>query len=100
MEAFVEEGQEHLATIEGDVLALEKGDRDEELVNRVFRAMHTIKGGAGFLGLQNIKALSHSLESVLSALREGQLSAASGKALPSLLLEGVRQWCPPLPQRQ
>jgi len=72
---FIEESKEHLDGIEGDLLALEtEGEKpDQELVNRVFRAMHTIKGGAGFLGFQQIRTLSHSCEDILGRIRDGEL---------------------------
>ncbi len=51
--AFIEESQEHLDGIEADLLAIEEAGAniDSELVNKVFRAVHSLKGGAGFLGL-------------------------------------------------
>ena len=68
---YVEESIEHLADIENDLLAIEEAgaDIDEELVNKVFRAAHSIKGGAGFMGLSNIKELSHKMENVLGMIR-------------------------------
>ncbi len=72
---YVEESIEHLADIENDLLAIEEGgaDIDEELVNKVFRAAHSIKGGAGFMGLNNIKELSHKMENVLGMIREREM---------------------------
>ncbi|NLA74909.1 MAG: histidine kinase, partial [Deltaproteobacteria bacterium] len=69
---YVEESIEHLADIENDLLSIEKdgADINEELVNKVFRAAHSIKGGAGFMGLNNIKELSHKMENVLGMVRE------------------------------
>ena len=59
---FVEDSKEHLGDIEESLLDIErtKDDFDEELVNSVFRAAHSIKGGAGMLGLEGIKELSTS----------------------------------------
>ena len=76
LKIFVEEATEHLSTIENDFLALEKaGDAiDPALVNKVFRTAHSIKGGAGFIGLRNIKNLSHKMETVLGRIRSGKLS--------------------------
>ena len=50
---YLAECREHLATIETDLLEIEHGgaEIDEQLVNRVFRAAHSIKGGAGFFDL-------------------------------------------------
>ena len=76
---YIEESREHLETIESDLLELEKqGDQfDEDLVNKVFRAAHSIKGGGGFLGLTNIKELAHKIENVLHLIRTSQLSPTS-----------------------
>ena len=73
---YVEESIEHLADIENDLLAIESAgaDIDEELVNKVFRAAHSIKGGAGFMGLNNIKELSHKMENVLGMIREREMA--------------------------
>ena len=72
---YVEESIEHLADIENDLLAIEEAGADinEELVNKVFRAAHSIKGGAGFMGLNNIKELSHKMENVLGMIREREM---------------------------
>lgn len=76
IEEFVIESREGLAEIEADLLAMEAGGTniDQELVNKVFRAIHTIKGAAGFLGLATIGELSHSLEGVLSQIRNQTLT--------------------------
>ncbi|MEA2083854.1 MAG: chemotaxis protein CheW [Thermodesulfobacteriota bacterium] len=72
---YVEESQEHLETIESDLLEIEQQgkDIDEDLVNKVFRAAHSIKGGGGFLGLDNIKELAHKIENVLDMIRNYQM---------------------------
>lgn len=76
LKLYVEESLEHLSDIESDLLAIEDGgsDIDEELVNKVFRAAHSIKGGAGFMGLINIKELSHKIENVLGMIREREMT--------------------------
>ncbi len=79
VEIFVEESEEHLADVESDLLAIEKGGSltDDDLVNKVFRAVHTVKGGAGFLGYENIKNLAHKLENVMGLIRSDQLKPDS-----------------------
>lgn len=76
---YIEESKEHLDTIETDLLELEKqGENfDEELVNKVFRAAHSIKGGGGFLGLNTIKELAHRIENLLHLIRTKQLTPNS-----------------------
>ncbi len=75
LQDLIVESNEHLSGIEPDLLALEKGGEqiDQELINRVFRAIHSIKGGFSFLGLERITELSHAMESVLMRLRDGEL---------------------------
>ncbi|NIA18988.1 MAG: response regulator [Xanthomonadaceae bacterium] len=75
LQMYVEEASEHLEDIESDLLTIEQdgADLDEELVNKVFRAAHSIKGGAGFLGLTAIKELSHKIENILDMVRNRQM---------------------------
>jgi len=75
LQMYVEESKEHLETIESDLLIIEQGGEaiDEDLVNKVFRAAHSIKGGGSFLGLDQIKELSHKIENVLDMVRNFQL---------------------------
>ncbi len=71
---FVEESREHLGDIEMQLLQIEAlGDGiNDDLVNTVFRAIHSIKGAAGFLGLTQINDVAHRLENVLGKIREHQ----------------------------
>ncbi len=75
LQMFLEESREHLDGIESDFLKIEEmGEEiDSDLVNNVFRAIHSVKGGAGFLGLETIKNLAHSMENVLNLIRNGEL---------------------------
>jgi two-component system chemotaxis sensor kinase CheA len=88
LQVYVEESEEHLADIEKDLLTIEEmgADLDENLVNKVFRAAHSIKGGAGFMGLTGIKELSHKLENVLGLIREKEMIPTS--EIVSVLLTG------------
>ena len=76
LQGFIEESLEHLADIENDLLAIEErgADIDVELVNKVFRAAHSIKGGAGFMGLTVIQDLAHAAENVLGLIRSEKLT--------------------------
>lgn len=75
LQMYLEESIEHLADIETDLLAIEEGgaDIDEELVNKVYRAAHSIKGGAGFMGLTTIKDLTHEMENILGKIRSREM---------------------------
>ncbi len=76
---FVVESNEHLADIESQLLSMETAgaDVDSELVNTVFRAIHSIKGAAGFFGLTTINTLTHRMENVLNLIRNGDLISTS-----------------------
>lgn len=85
---FVIESREHLADIENQLLAIEAAGAaaDPELVNTVFRAVHSIKGAAGFLGFSTVGQLAHDLENVLNLVRNRRLvpdSAATDVLLRS-----------------
>jgi len=75
LQIYIEESLEHLDDIENDFLAIEAtgADIDEELVNKVYRAAHSIKGGAGFMGLNNIKNLTHEMENILGKIRSREM---------------------------
>jgi len=70
---FCNEGKDLLSQVEQGVLVLEEDPAHRETLNQVFRAFHTFKGGAGFLGLEPIKDLAHILESLLDAARQNSL---------------------------
>ncbi|MCP4118162.1 MAG: hybrid sensor histidine kinase/response regulator [Desulfobacteraceae bacterium] len=88
LQMYIEESLEHLSDIESDLLTIEEGgeDIDIDLVNNVFRAAHSIKGGAGFMGLTTIKDLAHSLENVLDLIRNMELVPNPDRI--SVLLKG------------
>ena len=87
--AFVEESREHLLTLEEDILGLESDGKtiDDDLVNKVFRVAHSIKGTAAFLALDKIKDLAHAMESLLGLFRDHVL--APDAQLTTLLLQGA-----------
>ncbi|MDM8515813.1 chemotaxis protein CheA [Desulfobacterales bacterium HSG16] len=74
-EEFVAEAKEHLDTIENDLINIEnqKDEPDNELVNKVFRGIHSIKGASGFLGLNKIGELTHVMETLLAMIREKEI---------------------------
>jgi chemotaxis signal transduction protein/HPt (histidine-containing phosphotransfer) domain-containing protein len=84
---FVEESLEHLKNIEEDIILIEQGSADSDLINRVFRAVHSIKGGSSFLGLKNIEGLSHRIEDIFNLVRNNDLeftSQISSRVLKSI----------------
>lgn len=86
---YVAESREHLDSIEDDFLFLEKNrDQPEQSrVDKVFRAIHSIKGSAGFLGFTKINDLAHVMETLLTMLRKGEIKAET--RFIDALLEGV-----------
>ena len=84
LQAFLVESQELLQGMDQDLAELEKTPDTEELLNRIFRALHTIKGTAGFLGLHPIVQLGHRAEDVLNALRRREIQV-SPRVMTALL---------------
>jgi two-component system chemotaxis sensor kinase CheA len=72
-EAYKEEAYELLAELEESLLALEASPEDEELIGRVFRAMHTIKGSGAMFGFEDIASFTHEVETVFDLVRDGQV---------------------------
>lgn len=72
---FVEEARDHLADVESQLLQIEAfgANINDDLVNTVFRAIHSVKGAAGFLGLTQINNVAHGLENILGKVRDHQL---------------------------
>ncbi len=81
---FFEESREGLDAMEAGLLALESGQQDAEIINSVFRAAHSIKGGAGTFGFDTIAGLTHVLETLLDELRAGK-RALEGHAVDAML---------------
>jgi two-component system chemotaxis sensor kinase CheA len=78
---FFTEAEESLDTLEQDLIRLESlaadGDTDAELVDRIFRVLHTLKGGAGFLGLDKMSKLAHAGETLLDEVRGGRVKVTT-----------------------
>lgn len=70
---FLEESNEHLASIELNILALEEDPSNMEAINAVFRPFHSIKGVAGFLNLKDIHRLTHEVENLLDDARSQKI---------------------------
>ncbi|MEO5339147.1 MAG: response regulator [Magnetococcus sp. MYC-9] len=86
---FVQESTEHLENIEPNLLILEErgADTDPEIINSLFRGVHSIKGSAGFFGLTAISKLSHTMENLLGKVREKAIEPTS--AVSDSLLSGL-----------
>ena len=75
-QTFFEECAEQLAELEAGLLAIENGEADSDTVNAVFRAVHSIKGGAGAFCLDELVAFAHIFETTLDELRSNRLDAS------------------------
>ena len=83
---FLEEAQELLQEIEESLLLLEEDPVDQNVIQRLFRSAHTLKGGAAMVGLSDLANHAHEFEAILSQLRSGTLT--STPEIVSLLLKG------------
>lgn len=72
LRVFLQEASEQLEILEQGLLRFEKDARNPALVQEIFRAAHTLKGGAGAAGFQEIERLTHVLESLLDEVRSGR----------------------------
>ncbi|NRB16336.1 MAG: chemotaxis protein CheA [Rhodobacteraceae bacterium] len=73
LDTFFEECEELLEAMDAGLAAIEEGDQDPETVNAVFRAVHSIKGGAGAFGLDDLVAFAHNFETVFDDVRSNKL---------------------------
>jgi two-component system chemotaxis sensor kinase CheA len=74
-ETFFQECEEQLAALETGLIAMENGTADSETVNAVFRAVHSMKGGAGIFALDALVRFAHVFETALDKVRSGSLAA-------------------------
>lgn len=82
---FFEEADEHLAAMESLLVDIDITDPGEDVLNAVFRAAHSIKGGAGMFGFGDVSELTHEAETLLDRVRKGELALSS--AIVDALLE-------------
>jgi two-component system chemotaxis sensor kinase CheA len=75
---FINEAREHLATAEEKLLELESGVQSADSIGAIFRAWHTIKGVAGFMGLNALKNFAHAMENVMDQVRKGRRRLDAG----------------------
>ncbi|MBB5205666.1 two-component system chemotaxis sensor kinase CheA [Inhella inkyongensis] len=83
-DGYLEEAQEMLRQYEASLLVLEGDPTDAEQLNAAFRAAHTIKGGAGMFGFEDVVRFTHVAETLLDALRDGR-RALDGECMDALL---------------
>jgi two-component system, chemotaxis family, sensor kinase CheA len=76
-DTFFQECEEQLAELESGLLAMEGGETDSETINAVFRAVHSIKGGAGAFSLEALIRFAHVFETAMDEMRSGRLEPSS-----------------------
>lgn len=87
MQLFFEEAHEQLGIMEQVLLSMEQQPDDPALVQELFRAAHTLKGGSATVGLDDVARLTHAMENLLDAVRQGQARLTTD--LTDKMLEGV-----------
>ncbi|CAN5235790.1 chemotaxis protein CheW [soil metagenome] len=90
---FLVESYEGLDQLDRDLIALEHSGTDKELLARIFRCVHTVKGTCGFLGYTKLESVTHVGESLLSKLRDGALGEPTPELTTALLalVDAIRQ---------
>jgi two-component system chemotaxis sensor kinase CheA len=86
-DTFFQECEEQLAELEAGLLRMQEGSADADTVNAVFRAVHSIKGGAGIFSLDDLVRFAHAFETTLDAIRSDKLASTS--AVMSVLLRAA-----------
>ncbi len=81
---FIEEAKDHLNTIEQGLLSLQSTIEDPEKANEIFRAAHSVKGGAAMLGLESIQQTAHRMEDYFKILKESSVQV--DQALETMFL--------------
>ena len=77
LQEFLAESREMLSQAQADLLGLENDPENAEILGSIFRAFHTLKGGAGFLDAQNLVDWCHGLEDLLDKARHGEIPGTS-----------------------
>ncbi|MBN2751516.1 MAG: chemotaxis protein CheW [Rhodospirillaceae bacterium] len=84
---FLTETSESLATLDVELVNLERNPNDAGILSNIFRLVHTIKGTCGFLGLPRLESLAHAGENVLGKFRGGELSVSPSSV--TLILQSI-----------
>ncbi len=72
-ERFIEDASELISDLESDLLVIEKEPKNKELIERIFRVMHNLKGVSAMYGFEKIGKLTHHLETIYDFIRDGKL---------------------------
>ena len=77
LEIFLDETREHLSSLNTQILNLEQNPEDQDTINEIFRAAHSLKGMAGTMGFKRMQNLTHDMENVFSEIRNGAMKVSS-----------------------
>lgn len=80
LEIFIDETNEHLQSLNEQLLIIEKEPENTDTINEIFRAAHSLKGMAGTMGYKRMQKLTHQMENVFSEIRNGKM-----KVTPNLV---------------
>ncbi len=86
-EVFISEAKEIIEKLESDLVQLEENEGDQEIINRIFRSFHTLKGSSGIVGMTAIYNFSHKLENLLDKVRSGEIDVDN--KLIDLILDSI-----------
>ena len=90
-DVFFQEAEEHLTQIEADLLRLERGERDTELLDSIFRGAHSLKGASGTFGFEDLCQFTHAMETLLDQLRGGRATSPAINALLFRALDVLKE---------
>ena len=84
---FLIESGDHLDDVESKILQLEENPENTDIINNIFRPIHSMKGSAGFLGMKDIGKVSHELETLLDEARKAKIKITP--EIIEILYEGI-----------
>ena len=84
---FLDEAEEQIQVLDESIVLLEHDKENMDLINKIFRAAHTLKGSSASMGFDKIAHLTHAMESVLDRLRHKELALSTD--IVNLLLESL-----------
>ena len=77
LEIFIDETQEHIQTLNDQLMIMEQEPENPDAINEIFRAAHSLKGMAGTMGYKRMQHLTHMMENVLSEIRNGKIGVSA-----------------------
>lgn len=86
-EVFLNESKEIISNLESDIVTLEENNDDQDIINRIFRYFHTLKGSSGIAGFMVIYEFTHNLESLFDKVRSGEV--AVNREIIDILLDSI-----------